>query len=83
MNLRRIARLHLPPAIAFTVLTGVHVGVAWAQDASADAGADATASTDAATDANSDSDGGTADNGGDCGGMDHASGAAFIGAGCC
>ncbi len=83
MNLRRIARLHLPPAIAFTVLTGVHVGVAWAQDASADAGADATASTDAAVDANTDTDGGTADNTGDCGGNDRATGAAFVGAGCC
>ncbi|HMR75925.1 MAG TPA: hypothetical protein PKD61_12450 [Polyangiaceae bacterium] len=82
MTLRRIIRLHLPPAIAFTVLTGVHVGVAWAQDAS-DAGADAMASADAATDAATDTDGGTADNDVGCGGSDPQSGAIFMGAGCC
>ena len=72
-------RFHVPAAIAFTIVTGVHTVAAWAADAGpTDAGADA-----------SDSDGGRDPNKATCGGGSGADEEArrgtvtLFGSGCC
>ena len=47
MKSKRKVRFHVPAAIAFTIVTGIHTVAAWAADGGADAGSASDAGADA------------------------------------